>query len=113
MKKEKLKKQKIRINLKAFDHKAIDSSAADIVNTAKKTGARVNGPIPLPTKIEKYTILTSPHVNKDARDQYQLKTHKRLIDIVDHNDKTIDALMKLDLPAGVDVELELGKDEAA
>ena len=71
MKKEKLKKQKIRINLKAFDHKAIDSSAADIVNTAKKTGARVNGPIPLPTKIEKYTILTSPHVNKDARDQYQ------------------------------------------
>ena len=99
--------QKIRIRLKAFDHKLIDQSAGRIVETAKRTGAQVKGPIPLPTRIERYTGLTSPHVNKDARDQYEIRTHKRLVDIVDPNDKTVDALMKLDLPAGVDVEIKL------
>jgi small subunit ribosomal protein S10 len=99
--------QRIRIRLKAFDHRLIDRSALEIVETAKRTGARVRGPIPLPTKIERYTILISPHVNKDARDQYELRTHKRLMDIVDPNDKTVDALMKLDLAAGVDVQIKL------
>jgi len=99
--------QTIRIRLKAFDHRLIDSSAKEIVETAKRTGARVLGPIPLPTKQERYTILTSPHVNKDARDQYELRTHKRLMDIVDPTDKTVDALMKLDLAAGVDVQIKL------
>src|SRR5690606_26674286 len=99
--------QKIRIRLKAFDHKLIDQSAGRIVDTAKRTGAQVRGPIPLPTKIERYTVLTSPHVNKDARDQYEIRTHKRLVDIVDPNDKTVDALMKLDLSAGVDVQIQL------
>ncbi|MBE9550239.1 MAG: 30S ribosomal protein S10 [Xanthomonadales bacterium] len=99
--------QKIRIRLKAFDHRLIDRSAAEIVETAKRTGAQVRGPIPLPTKIERVTILTSPHVNKDARDQYETRTHKRLMDIVDPNDKTVDALMKLDLAAGVDVQLKV------
>mgnify|MGYP006432765339 FL=1 len=99
--------QKIRIRLKAFDHRLIDSSAREIVDTAKRTGAQVRGPIPLPTKIERYTILVSPHVNKDARDQYEMRTHKRLMDIVDPNDKTVDALMKLDLAAGVDVQIQL------
>lgn len=101
-------KQKIRIALKALDHKLIDISTKEIVDTAKRTGARVRGPIPLPTKIEKYTVLISPHVNKDARDQYEMRKYKRLIDIVDHNNKTIDALMKLDLPSGVEIELILG-----
>ncbi|GAB4194001.1 MAG: 30S ribosomal protein S10 [Wenzhouxiangellaceae bacterium] len=99
--------QRIRIRLKAFDHRLIDRSALEIVETAKRTGARVRGPIPLPTKIERYTVLISPHVNKDARDQYELRTHKRLMDIVDPNDKTVDALMKLDLAAGVDVQIKL------
>jgi small subunit ribosomal protein S10 len=99
--------QKIRIRLKAFDHKLIDQSAGRIVDTAKRTGAQVKGPIPLPTHIERYTVLTSPHVNKDARDQYEIRTHKRLVDIVDPNDKTVDALMKLDLAAGVDVQIQL------
>ncbi len=99
--------QKIRIRLKAFDHKLIDQSAGRIVDTAKRTGAQVKGPIPLPTRIERYTVLTSPHVNKDARDQYEIRTHKRLVDIVDPNDKTVDALMKLDLAAGVDVQIQL------
>jgi small subunit ribosomal protein S10 len=99
--------QKIRIRLKAFDHKLIDQSAGRIVETAKRTGAQVKGPIPLPTRIERYTVLTSPHVNKDARDQYEIRTHKRLVDIVDPNDKTVDALMKLDLAAGVDVQIQL------
>jgi len=99
--------QTIRIRLKALDHRLIDSSAKEIVETAKRTGARVLGPIPLPTKQERYTILTSPHVNKDARDQYELRTHKRLMDIVDPTDKTVDALMKLDLAAGVDVQIKL------
>ena len=99
--------QQIRIRLKAFDHHLIDRSASEIVETAKRTGARVRGPIPLPTKIERYTVLISPHVNKDARDQYEIRTHKRLLDIVDPTDKTVDALMKLDLSAGVDVQIKL------
>ena len=99
--------QTIRIRLKAFDHRLIDQSAKEIVETAKRTGAHVKGPIPLPTKKERYTVLVSPHVNKDARDQYELRTHKRLMDIVDPTDKTVDALMKLDLSAGVDVQIKL------
>ena len=100
-------KQRIRIRLKAFDHRLIDQSASEIVETAKRTGAQVLGPIPLPTKKERFTILISPHVNKDARDQYELRTHKRLMDIIDPTDKTVDALMKLDLAAGVDVQIKL------
>lgn len=99
--------QRIRIRLKAFDHRLIDQSAREIVDTAKRTGAQVLGPIPLPTKKERFTVLVSPHVNKDARDQYELRTHKRLMDIVDPTDKTVDALMKLDLAAGVDVQIKL------
>ena len=99
--------QTIRIRLKTFDHKLIDISAKEIVETAKRTGARVRGPIPLPTRKERFTILVSPHVDKDARDQYEIRTHKRLMDIVDPTDKTVDALMKLDLAAGVDVQIEL------
>lgn len=100
-------KQRIRIRLKAFDHRLIDKSAQEISDTAKRTGAQVLGPIPLPTKKERFTVLISPHVNKDARDQYELRTHKRLMDIVDPTDKTVDALMKLDLAAGVDVQIKL------
>lgn len=100
-------KQRIRIRLKAFDHRLIDQSASEIVETAKRTGAQVLGPIPLPTKKERYTVLISPHVNKDARDQYELRTHKRLMDIIEPTDKTVDALMKLDLAAGVDVQIKL------
>jgi ribosomal protein S10 len=99
--------QRIRIRLKAFDHRLIDQSAREIVETAKRTGAQVQGPIPLPTKKERWTILISPHVDKDARDQYEMRTHKRLMDIVDPTDKTVDALMKLDLAAGVDVQIKL------
>jgi small subunit ribosomal protein S10 len=99
--------QRIRIRLKAFDHRLIDQSAREIVETAKRTGAQVRGPIPLPTKQERFTILISPHVNKDARDQYEIRTHKRLLDIVEPTDKTVDALMKLDLAAGVDVQIKL------
>jgi small subunit ribosomal protein S10 len=99
--------QTIRIQLKAFDHKLIDQSASEIVETAKRTGAQVKGPIPLPTRKERFTILISPHVNKDARDQYELRTYKRLLDIVEPTDKTVDALMKLDLAAGVDVQIKL------
>jgi small subunit ribosomal protein S10 len=99
--------QNIRINLKAFDHRLIDSSAKEIVETAKRTGATVKGPIPLPTKMERFTVLVSPHVDKDARDQYEIRTHKRLMDILNPTDKTVDALMKLDLPAGVDVEIKV------
>lgn len=101
-------KQRIRIRLKSFDYRLIDKSAAEIVETAKRTGAQVKGPIPLPTKKERFTVLISPHVNKDARDQYELRTHKRLMDIVEPTDKTVDALMKLDLAAGVDVQIKLG-----
>ncbi|MBK8326712.1 MAG: 30S ribosomal protein S10 [Moraxellaceae bacterium] len=100
--------QRIRIRLKAFDHRLIDQSAQEIVETAKRTGAQVCGPIPLPTRIERFDVLTSPHVNKDARDQYEIRTHKRLVDIVQPTDKTVDALMKLDLAAGVDVQISLG-----
>lgn len=100
-------KQRIRIRLKGFDHKLIDQSASEIVETAKRTGAQVLGPIPLPTKKERFTVLISPHVNKDARDQYELRTHKRLMDIIEPTDKTVDALMRLDLSAGVDVQIKL------
>ncbi|MFC4892383.1 30S ribosomal protein S10 [Pseudofrancisella aestuarii] len=99
--------QRIRIRLKAFDHKLIDASTQEIVDTAKKTGAQVKGPIPLPMRKERFTILISPHVNKKARDQYEIRTHKRLIDIVEPTDKTVDALMKLDLASGVDVQISL------
>jgi len=100
-------KQKIRIRLKAFDYKLIDQSAAEIVDTAKRTGAIVKGPVPLPTRMKRFDILRSPHVNKTSRDQFEIRTHQRLMDIVDPTDKTVDALMKLDLPAGVDVEIKL------
>ena len=92
---------------KAFDHRLIDKSAKEIVETAKRTGAQVRGPVPLPSKIERFTVLASPHVDKDARDQYEIRTHKRLMDIVEPTDKTVDALMKLELPAGVDVQIKL------
>jgi small subunit ribosomal protein S10 len=101
------KAQSIRIRLKAFDHRLIDRSASEIVDTAKRTGARVRGPIPLPTKKERFTVLTAPHGDKDARDQYEIRTHKRLMDIIEPTDKTVDALMKLDLAAGVDVQIKL------
>ena len=103
-----MQNQKIRIRLKAFDHRLIDSSAQEIVDTAKRTGAQVRGPIPLPTRKERFTILVSPHVNKDARDQYEIRTHKRVLDIVEPTEKTVDALMKLDLAAGVEVQISLG-----
>jgi small subunit ribosomal protein S10 len=103
-----MQSQKIRIRLKAFDYRLIDQSTQEIVETAKRTGAQVRGPIPLPTKKERFTILISPHVNKDARDQYEIRTHKRMMDIVEPTEKTVDALMKLDLAAGVDVQISLG-----
>lgn len=103
-----MQNQQIRIRLKAFDHRLIDQSTQEIVDTAKRTGAQVRGPIPLPTRKEKFTVLISPHVNKDARDQYEIRTHKRVLDIVQPTDKTVDALMKLDLAAGVEVQISLG-----
>ncbi|WP_041472927.1 30S ribosomal protein S10 [Vibrio atlanticus] len=103
-----MQNQRIRIRLKAFDYKLIDASTAEIVETAKRTGAQVRGPIPLPTRKERFTVLTSPHVNKDARDQYEIRTHKRLIDIVEPTDKTVDALMRLDLQAALNVQISLG-----
>ena len=102
-----MQNQRIRIRLKAFDHRLIDLSAQEIVDTAKRTGAQVKGPIPLPTNKERFTVLISPHVNKDARDQYEIRTHKRLMDIVEPTEKTVDALMKLDLASGIDVEIKL------
>jgi small subunit ribosomal protein S10 len=102
-----MQNQRIRIRLKSFDHKLIDASTQEIVETAKRTGAQIRGPIPLPTRKERFTVLISPHVNKDARDQYEIRTHKRLLDIVEPTDKTVDALMKLDLAAGVDVQISL------
>jgi small subunit ribosomal protein S10 len=99
--------QNIRIRLKSFDHRLIDQSTYEIVETAKRTGAQIRGPIPLPTRYERFTVLVSPHVNKDARDQYEIRTHKRLVVIVSPTDKTVDALMKLDLAAGVDVQISL------
>lgn len=101
------KGQRIRIRLKSFDHNLIDQSTREIVETAKRTGAQIHGPVPLPSKIERVTVLISPHVNKDARDQYEIRTHKRLVDIVRPTDKTVDALMKLDLAAGVDVQIKV------
>jgi len=98
---------KIRIRLKAYDHKLLDQSAADIVDTANKTGAKVVGPIPLPTKNNKYCVLRSPHIDKKSREQFEVKTHKRLLDILDPTQQTVDALMKLDLSPGVDVEIKL------
>ena len=103
-----MQNQQIRIRLKAFDHRLIDQSTQEIVETAKRTGAQVRGPIPLPTRKERYTVLISQHVNKDARDQYEIRTHKRVLDIVQPTDKTVDALMKLDLAAGVEVQISLG-----
>jgi|TARA_R110000868_G_scaffold29889_1_gene110928 small subunit ribosomal protein S10 len=102
-----MENQNIRIRLKAFDHRVLDSSTSEIVDTAKRTGAEVRGPIPLPTKIEKYTVLRSPHVDKKSREQFEIRTHKRLLDIIDPTPQTVDALMKLDLASGVDVEIKL------
>lgn len=102
-----MQSQNIRIRLKAFDHRVLDASAKEIVNTAKRTGAEVRGPIPLPTRIEKYTVNRSPHIDKKSREQFEMRTHKRLLDIVDPTPQTVDALMKLDLAAGVDVEIKL------
>jgi len=98
--------QKIRIRLKAYDHKLLDQSTGEIVETAKRTGAKVAGPIPLPTRINKFTVLRSPHVDKKSREQFQIRTHKRMIDILEPTQQTLDALMKLDLSAGVDVEIK-------
>lgn len=103
-----MQSQRIRIRLKAFDHRLIDKSTQEIVETAKRTGAQIRGPIPMPTQKERFTVLISPHVNKDARDQYEIRTHKRLLDIVEPTEKTVDALMKLDLAAGVEVQISLG-----
>ncbi len=102
-----MSKQKIRIKLRAFDHKLLDQSAERIVETAKKTGASISGPIPLPTEKSIYTILRSPHINKDSREQFEMRTHKRLIDILNPSSKTVDSLMRLDLPTGVDIEIKL------
>ena len=102
-----MQNQRIRIKLKAFDHRLIDQSTREIVETARRTGAQVKGPIPLPTNKERFTVLISPHVTKDARDQYEIRTHKRLLDIVEPTEKTVDALMKLDLAAGVEVQISL------
>jgi small subunit ribosomal protein S10 len=103
-----MQNQRIRIRLKAFDHRLIDQSTQEIVDTVKRTGAHVRGPIPLPTDKERFTVLISPHVNKDARDQYEIRTHKRLLDILEPTEKTVEALMKLDLAAGVEVQISLG-----
>ncbi|WP_119462763.1 30S ribosomal protein S10 [Rhodospirillaceae bacterium SYSU D60014] len=102
-----MESQNIRIRLKAFDHRVLDQSTGEIVNTAKRTGAQVRGPIPLPTRIEKFTVLRSPHIDKKSREQFEIRTHKRLLDIVDPTPQTVDALMKLDLASGVDVEIKL------
>ncbi|MDP7142007.1 MAG: 30S ribosomal protein S10 [Alphaproteobacteria bacterium] len=99
--------QSIRIRLKAFDHRVLDTSTAEIVNTAKRTGASVRGPVPLPTRTEKFSVNRSPHVNKNSMEQFEVRTHKRLMDVVEPTPQTIDALMKLDLPAGVDVEIKI------
>jgi small subunit ribosomal protein S10 len=100
-------KQRIRIRLKAFDHRILDQSAQQIVDTAQQTGARVSGPVPLPTEIQKYTVMRSPFIDKDSREQFEIRVHKRLIDIVDPTNKTVEALTRLNLPAGVDIEVRL------
>ena len=99
--------QNIRIRLRAYDHRVLDQSTSEIVNTAKRTGARVRGPIPLPTRIERYTVLRSPHIDKKSREQFEIRTHKRVLDIIEPTPQTVDALMKLDLAAGVDVDIKL------
>jgi small subunit ribosomal protein S10 len=104
-----MQSQKIRIRLKAFDHKLLDQSTREIVDTARRTGARVAGPIPLPTRINKYTVLRSPHVDKKSREQFEIRTHKRMLDILEPTQQTVDQLMKLDLSAGVDVEIKLSQ----
>ncbi len=101
--------QTIRIRLRAYDHRVLDASTSEIVNTAKRTGASVRGPVPLPTRTERFTVLRSPHIDKKSMDQFEMRTHKRLIDIVDPTPQTVDALMKLDLAAGVDVEIKVGQ----
>ena len=101
-----MKDQNIRIRLKAYDHRTLDTSAKEILDTAKRTGADVRGPIPLPTRIEKFTVLKGPHIDKKSREQFEIRTHKRLMDIIDPTPQTVDALMKLDLAAGVDVEIK-------
>ncbi|MAU77355.1 MAG: 30S ribosomal protein S10 [SAR116 cluster bacterium] len=102
-----MENQNIRIRLKAFDHRILDQSTNEIVNTAKRTGANVRGPIPLPTNMKRFTVLRSPHIDKKSREQFEMRTHKRLLDIIDPTPQTVDALMKLDLAAGVDVEIKL------
>lgn len=99
--------QRIRIKLRAFDHRVLDQSSTDIVETAKRTGARVAGPIPMPTRIERYTVNRSPHVNKKAMEQFEIRTHKRMLDIIDPTAKTVDELKKLNLPAGVDIQIKI------
>jgi small subunit ribosomal protein S10 len=99
-------KDKIRIRLKAYDFRLLDQSTAEIVDTARRTGASISGPIPLPTQVQRYTVLRSPHVDKKSREQFEIRTHKRLLDILDPTQQTVDALMKLELPAGVDVEIK-------
>ncbi|HQX26359.1 MAG TPA: 30S ribosomal protein S10 [Alphaproteobacteria bacterium] len=101
--------QTIRITLKAFEHRILDSATAEIVNTAKRTGANVCGPVPLPNRIKKFSVIRSPHIDKGSQEQFEMRTHKRLLDIIDPTPQTIDALMKLDLPAGVDVEIKIGQ----
>src|SRR3972149_6406840 len=100
-------RQRIRIRLKAYDHRVLDQSAAQIVETAERMGAKVAGPVPLPTRIEKFCVIRSPHIDKDSREQFEIRTHKRLIDIEEPTSKTVDALMRLNLPAGVDIEIKL------
>ena len=102
-----MENQNIRIRLKAFDHRILDQSTSEIVNTAKRTGANVRGPIPLPTDMRRFTVLRSPHIDKKSREQFEMRTHKRLLDIIDPTPQTVDALMKLDLAAGVDIEIKL------
>ena len=102
-----MESQNIRIRLKAFEHRVLDQATSEIASTAKRTGARVRGPIPLPTRIEKFTVLRSPHIDKKSREQFEIRTHKRLLDIIDPTPQTVDALMKLDLAAGVDVEIKV------
>ncbi len=99
--------QVIRIRLKAFDHRVLDQSSSEIINTAKRTGARVRGPVPLPTRIERFTVLRSPHIDKKSMDAFEVRTHKRVLDIIDPTPNTVEQLMKLDLPAGVDVEIKI------
>ncbi len=99
--------QKIRIRLKAYDHRILDQSAVLIVEAAERTGAAVSGPVPLPTEIKKFCVIRSPHVDKDSREQFEIRTHKRLVDIMDPTPKTVDALMRLQLPSGVDIEIKL------